>query len=327
MIDDTHGASFIAAASFEPRCMTGPAAFLEAGGSADAADVVTLGGGSTALAQNVEGLQKRGFSRIAPVDRLNTRSLWRWAWRCASNASRDVVVDATCIPRELLAMVLFGLSVRRESLDRVRVLYTAPERYVTLLDLPEEEKWLSRGIHALRTILGYPGDFASERNRHVVALAGHEDDRMLEVIEFLEPTRLSIGSEQKNSSTVAHANQISEKVKAHLRERMGHPEYGDVVFYADSIDGTLQSLKDMLLPQTDENVALIAMNTKLSFIGAALCALQLRHIRFVYAVPVEYNPHYSEGVRDLMSFDITEAIRTSATTPVRSAPGGSIQQA
>ena len=318
MIESANGASLFAAPSFEPRSLAGPRAFVDAGGAPEDAFLARLGEWSLELNNNAAELQTSGFSNLEAVDRFSAKSLWAWTWRCVSAARDDVVVDATCIPRELLAMLLFALSVRRQHLNRVRILYTAPEQYVTQREeLPEPERWLSRGIRTLRTIVGYPGDFASERNRHVVALAGHEDNRLFEIISYLEPTRLSIGNEQKNSSTVANAEQVSQKVKARLRESVGHPEYGEVVFYADSVVQTFDSLRQMLVGETTDNVALIAMNTKLSFIGAALCALHLRHVRLVYAVPLEYNPRYSAGVGEVTQFDITDLLKGAATIPAR----------
>lgn len=318
MIASAAGASLFATPSFEPRSLAGPEAFLAAGGSAGAAFLATLGGKSIELQGNLQAMGDLGFRAFTAVDRFDARSIWRWVWQSAAAAGDDIIVDATCIPREMLAMVLFALSVRRNQIRRVRVLYTAPERYVTLRnDLGPEERWLSRGIRTLRSVVGYPGDFAAERNRHVVALAGHEDDRLSEIISFLEPTRLSVSNEQKESSTVADADRISAVVKTGLRETIGLPEYGEVEFYADSIEQTFHSLRALLKDQRHENVALVAMNTKLSFIGAAVCCLHLRHVRLVYAVPIEYNPHYSEGVREVMEFDVTEMLNTAATIPVR----------
>lgn len=320
--------SLFGATSFEARSLKGPEEFLKRGGSASSAFLARLADNSDALRGNLERLRQLGFSSATTVDRFRSRALWNWAWRSVSAASSDIIVDATCIPRELLGMLLFALSVQRDRLDRVRIFYTTPQTYVTQRrDVPDDRIWLSRGIRTVRSILGYPGDFDSERNRHVVALAGHEDDRLSAIIEYLEPTRLSISNEQGESSTVAGADRVSEKVKARLRESIGRVELGEVVFYANSIDRTFTSLKQMLAKQTHENIALIAMNTKLSFVGAALCGLHLRHVRMVYAVPNEYNPGYSEGVRELKESDITALVKSAATTPVHQAPAESHQRA
>jgi hypothetical protein len=318
VISSTAGASFFGSVSFEPRSVEGPRAFINFGGSTEAACFANLGGDTEILRTNRDVLNDLGYTNVVNVDRLSAKSLWEWTWRNVSAARDDVVVDATSLPRELLAMILFALSVRRKSLKRVRMFYSAPDRYVTQReDIPLAERWLSRGTRAIRSIVGFPGDFESERARHLVALAGHEDERLLEIISYMEPTRLSISNEQKHSSTVANADRISDLVKAKLRESVGLLEYGDVTFFADSIAQTFDSLSSMLSIRTDENVGLVAMNTKLSFVGAALCALQLRHVRLVYAVPLEYNPQYSEGFKQVTEHDVTEQIKRSTTIPAR----------
>lgn len=318
MISPCRGTSLFAASSFEERSLTGPAAFLEAGGATTSSFLVSLGGTGESFSRNVTTLRDRGFTAIAELDRFSSRSLWAWTWQAVNSSGCDVLVDATCFPRELLAMLLFAFSVRRQSLARVRVLYTAPTVYVTQCDVPKEEQWLTRGIRTLRSVVGYPGDFASERKRHVVALAGHEVERLLEIISYLEPTKLSISNEEADSSTVEGASELSATVKARLREMIGLPEYGEVRFFANSIERTFESLHLFLSGTAQENVALVAMNTKLSFIASALCCLHQRHVRLVYAVPQEYNPCYSSGVGSVTEVDITSILMSSATTPVHS---------
>ena len=204
--------------------------------------------------------------------------------------------------------------MRRDSINRVRVIYTPPEKYITQRqDIPEDERWLSRGLRTVRSILGYPGHFIGDRERHVIAMTGHEVDRLAEIIGYLEPTKLSLNNEQNDSSTIPEAGEISESVKSKLRETIGRPKYNEIVFYANSIERTYYSLKDSLSDSAHENTIIIGMNTKLSFIGAALCALHLRHIRMVYAVPAEYNPEYSKGSGEVEEHDITKFIKGANT--------------
>ena len=70
---------------------------------------------------------------------------------------------------------------------------------------------------------------------------------------------------------------------------------------------------DVKLGESDENVALAAMNTKLSFVGAVLFALSNRTVRMIYAVPREYNPLYCEDVGKSMRIDITALVRGANT--------------
>ncbi|SRR6266702_2030995 len=322
MVDPTKNL-FIGAVSFEKRSLVAPKKFLSEGGTPDRMCIVRLAEDSPQLQENLAEFEEMGLANIAKHDRLSSRSLWDWAWGALQNAEGDVVIDATCLPREPLGMLLFALSVKRDQLGQIKVLYVSvpPNGYATLNEsLPPEDRWLSKGVVTIRSILGFPGNFGSEKKRHVVAMTGHELERLLDTIIFHEPNRLSISNEQESTSTVEGAERYSKEVADKLRHEIPLPEIETVRFSANSIDETFDSLKAMGIDSENENVALVAMNTKLSFIGAALFALQDRNIRMVYAVPEKYNPLYCTGVGELKEYDITEYIKSSKTTQVRSNP-------
>lgn len=311
------------AVSFEDRCIIGPERFIQAGGNPSALYIARLPDNSSQMLFNIKLLEKSGLRVFHDVDRMNSRALWEWVWARVSNVSGDVIIDATCLPRELLGMILFALSVRRDRLGRIEVCYTSAPKEVTggyatqNKDLRDDQRWLSKGVVAIRSILGFPGDFSSEKKRHVIAFAGHEFDRMLQVVEFLEPNIVSVSNEQENTSTVNGAAVISADVATKLRDKIAEPIIRPVKFSANSIDETFKGLGELKLNASLENIALIAMNTKLSFIGAALFALHRRKVRMMYAVPEIYNPLYCVGAGEFKVHDITEKLKTSATTQAR----------
>ncbi len=313
---------FIGALSFEERCTLAPIRFVQSGGNTDSVHLVKLAGDSPQVAENVERFKKVGLTRFPMSDRFSSRSLWDWIWSVVRVAEGDVDVDATCLPREVLGMLLFALSVRRQKLNRIQLLYVSappsPGGYATQnQSLKQEEQWLTKGVVTIRSILGFPGNFDSEKRRHLVALAGHEFERLLNIIVFYEPDRLSLSSERKGTSTVDGAGDYSNKVEVELRQELRQkiplPKIEEVSFSANSITATYSSLEAMQLDSVNENVILAAMNTKLSFVGAALFALHERNMRMVYAVPERYNPLYCQGVGKLQEFDITDLIKSAKT--------------
>ena len=307
---------FIGAVSFEDRSIQGPQKFLEEGGTSETIRVVRLAEDSSALQDNLNVLADMGIADIPMTDRFSSKSLWEWAWGVVSNAPGNVIVDATCLPRELLGMLLFALS--RQRLDSVQVWYVAapPGGYATQNeDLREEDRWLSQGVVAIRSILGYPGDFSSEKKRHLIALAGHEYERLLHVIVSQEPAKLSLENEQEDTSTAEGAIEYSRTVAKKLRQEIALPEILPVSFSAKSIEETFRNLTNMGLDWAHENVALVAMNTKLSFIGAALYALHNRSVRMIYAVPEKYNPLYCRGSGKLSTHDITNTLKNFRPIP------------
>ena len=316
--------SFIGAVSFEERSISGlSSAYAGEILSVGRAELVHFRVNLEQLEKNIDQVRSDHGLDTVELDRFDTKAMWEWVWNTISNCHSSVTIDATCLPRELLGMLIFALSVRRENIEKANILYTyAPsgdrEGYATQNQaLQEGEGWLSKGIVAIRSIVGYPGDFSSERKCHAIALVGHEFERMLEMLKAIEPSRCSLGNEEGSSSTVYSAGNYSEVVANSLRKDVAVPkEIVQIDFHANSIEKTLEGLKRIDVRPDEENTVLIAMNTKLSFIGAALYALQERSIRMIYSVPERYNPSYCIGAGETKSIDITEYLNQANTTPV-----------
>ena len=183
----------------------------------------------------------------------------------ASNLRGDLTIDITCMPRELLGMLLFAVSVKRQCFSNISVAYVAAPvgGYATQNEqLPESARWLSKGVACVRSIIGYPGVFHSERPCHLVVFAGHERERILQLVEYIEPRRLTISEELEHSSTVPGAREISRNVAEELKHKIHVPEIGEnIEFSSSSIGKVYSSLMDSGLGESSENVALAAMNT------------------------------------------------------------------
>lgn len=311
--------ALIATASFEKRSTYWVRKFMDSGGEPDTvflADVIEHG---DEYAENLALMRELGVKNVDQIDRFSSESLWLWVVRVIERASilnGKLTIDITCMPRELLGMLLFAVSVRRQCFSSISVAYvSAPAGgYATQNErLQKSARWLSKGVACVRSIVGYPGVFRSERPCHLVVFAGHEKERILQLVEYVEPRRLSISEELEHSSTVPGAREISQEVAQELKRKIQVPEMGDIEFSSSSIDEVYSSLVDSRLGDSGENVALAAMNTKLSFVGAALFALSNRAIKMMYAVPREYNPLYCEGIGDASRFDITSLIGKANT--------------
>ena len=309
----------MSACSFEERSLVWPREFLKNGGDPGNVFLANIVERDKRYQDNLELLRGLGIRNVVDVDRLSSKSLWGWACsavqKACSRTSR-LLIDITCLPRELLGMVLFVASVRRLGLTSVEIVYVAaPEGgYASQnASLPEKDRWLSKGVVAVRSIVGYPGMFKGDRACHLVVLAGHEMERIWEIVEYVEPRRLTISAERAGSSTVEGAGDVSRRVAEKLKDRIQVPVIGGIEFSSSSIEEVFETLRAAELGGGIENVALVAMNTKVSFVGAALFGLVERRVRMVYAVPNVYNPLYCDGVGRKYQFDITEFIQSAKT--------------
>ena len=111
---------------------------------------------------------------------------------------------------------------------------------------------------------------------------------------------------------MAGAGVLSREVAEKLRDRIQVPKIGSISFSASSVEGVVTSLGALDFDVSVENVTLVAMNTKLAFVGAAMFSLANRGVRMVYAVPREYNPFYCIGVGTEYCFDITDMLKNAA---------------
>ena len=312
----------IAAASFEDRSTVWVREFLASGGNPEHVFFADVFESDAMYGQNIALLHELGVYNVDRVDRFSSHNLWSWTWSVVEKVCTpgcNLLIDVTCMPRELLGMLLFAVSVKRLIVGSVSVAYVAAPKggYATQnKNLPESERWLSKDVTTVRSIIGFPGIFRSERLSHLVILSGHEEDRISKIIEYVEPNRLTISGEQEKSSTVVGAGELSRKVATKLRDRIQVPKIGDIEFSSSSIEKVFESLINAELEKSDENIALVAMNTKLSFVGAALFALCQREVRMIYAVPQKYNPLYCQGVGESHQFDITELVRRAKTEPM-----------
>lgn len=314
---DSMARSLVAAASFEERSLVITREFLNEGGTTGDVYLANVIEHNIQDVNNVGAFVELGINAMEALDRLSSKDLWRWAWRTIDAVpDGEIVVDITCFPRELLGMILFAISLRRRKFKNVAVRYVgAPSRgYATQNpSLDKADQWLSRGIHEIRSVLGYPGEFSGERENHLVALAGHEEARMMEIVKYVEPRKLSIGGGQPGSATAEGAGEYSRSVVEKLRSKVPVPNVRDVEFRSDSIHDVLERLCELDIDYKKENVWLTAMNTKIAFVGAALFALRERKVRMMYAVPDRYNRAYCEGVGTAFRMEITDLIGGART--------------
>ena len=55
------------------------------------------------------------------------------------------------------------------------------------------EKWLSKGVKEIRSVLGFPGEILPSRKNHLIVLTGYEYERAKTIIDILQPYSLALG--------------------------------------------------------------------------------------------------------------------------------------
>jgi len=275
---------FLCSVSFEDRCRS----------VADSIDPCRVGHVLIAENENhidLHGdnagyLQGRFSSRFDPVmldtskplktaDSLEA-ALRKWV----GDKHKRVVVDITTFTREAL-LILFRLLHDRFPQADVRYVYARAAEFDP--GAPKEEKWLSKGVEEVRSVLGYPGELLPSRRLHLIVLVGLEHERATELIRAYEPSMISLGYAQQAEGDLdpdkLGFNRVSAVFGAADRFTF---ERHDPLHVKAVIEERVASHKD-------SNVVIAPMNTKASTLGAALVAMDNPEVQLCYAQASVYN--------------------------------------
>lgn len=244
------------------------------------------------VAKNLEYLHNRlGTNQCQPLA-LDTNNPIKTGDRIAESIEscllptpQRFVIDTTTFTRESLLILIRCLKQYLKDSDCVRFLYAHAKEYS--IGDPFEDKWLSKGIREVRSVLGYPGDLLPSRQSHLIILVGFEDERALSLIRECEPSRISLGvGDEAEMGTLPH-----QKTNVHrfdrLKSFLGSVE--QFTFKGYDADATKEVLKQQIAAAPDFNTIIAPMNTKISTLGAAALALEDESIQLCYAQANIYN--------------------------------------
>lgn len=110
----------------------------------------------------------------------------------------SILIDISTFTHETLLILIRIINENFKNAE-VTFLYTNAADYDT--ESPKEEKWLSKGIEEIRTVLGYPGNILPFEKTHLIVIVGYEYERATSIINAIEPVSLSLGFGRSDSST------------------------------------------------------------------------------------------------------------------------------
>ena len=103
-----------------------------------------------------------------------------------------LTIDITTFTHEALLILLRIIQLIPTADLGVYLVYTgAAEYFVSAKD--ESDRWLSKGVAEVRSVLGYSGSRDPSKKLHLIVLAGFETERAHKLIAVIEPAKLTVG--------------------------------------------------------------------------------------------------------------------------------------
>lgn len=219
-----------------------------------------------------------------------------------TNEPKTLVIDITTFTHEYLLMIFRILKERKREEDTMLIMYVGAKKYSHNTD-NEGEKWLTKGVKGLRSIIGYPGYSDPSKKNHLIILVGFEVERTIKLIEDFDFDLVSLAFGAENDS-IGNDNQ---KINA--------DKYAEIFsLFPNSLEFQI-SLTDPKIVKTtilehiskyhDYNIVVAPMNNKISTIGAGLAAIENKEIQLFYQQANIYNTDaYSQASDDYFLIEI-----------------------
>lgn len=222
-----------------------------------------------------------------------------------ANPSLNLVIDITTFTHETLLILINVLRNRIDfSNDNIFFVYNIAADYSSETT-NIKEKWLSKGIGDIRSVVTYPGLINPTLPYHLIILVGFESERTLLLIENFDTTIISLGLGYTEFAR-ENVGKMRDITTINHKEIVNRFPY---VFTFDfSLDNPLNTSADILkhitkFPETNSIIA--PMSNKISTVGAALANFKNPAIQICYASSNQYNvSKYSVSSDDCILFQL-----------------------
>jgi hypothetical protein len=280
---------FVCATSFERRSLSIPTALARH----DVRRVVMFsdneiaGETGVAVAESIAGMFPGRTSQhfIKLRDPLDIANKMIQALMEHVRAAAEVVIDVTTFTHEALLILLRVIQIFGVPDVRFTGVYTGASEYA--IGLAPEDKWLTKGVLDIRSILGFSGESIPTQGQHLIVLAGFELERAERIIDAYEPNLLSIGLGDPLESISSTHFSVNQWFHRKLLER--YTTVKQFVFSCDDVTHTRDAILQQARSLPGYNVLVAPLNTKISTVGAGLAALEDPGIQLCYAVTEQYN--------------------------------------
>ncbi len=280
---------FFTSASFEERCFSISSEIKDF----DFKKVIFFNSNELeSIIENSKLLEKRLGAKASREELVTDEPIFNYVKiynlvkKLGDGSKPNIFIDITTFTHETLLIFIRVLHFHKEDLGKIFVSYLGAEEYS--VNEEGDDKWLSKGIEEIRTVIGYPGFSDPTKDNHLLILFGFESERTKRLINEFEFDHVSLGFANVENSIQANHQVINAKRHQNLVK-----EYNAKTFEFSLID--INSVKNDILKYLSKeefqemNIVISPMNNKISTIGAGLAAIENENIQITYAKPSIYN--------------------------------------
>ena len=197
----------------------------------------------------------------------------------SASIGKEALVDLSTMPREVLWSILFWLEA---SGTKVQYVYNRPSAYAS--------EWLARDPNDPRFVFKLAGTLEIDRPTALVAVTGFDENRCRQAVEFYEPTRVLLATQQgaQYDNNVRNVGRTFGTGGITI-ERAAVDAYSEDHGY-----GVLRKHVDEL--SRSHNVILCSFGPKPSAIALYRLQREYPQTALAYIGCKEYNLEYSSGL-------------------------------
>ena len=214
---------------------------------------------------------------------------------------KNILLDISTFTHEILLIFLRILKNWSNNVE-LTCIYTNTKDYS--INEKMENKWLSRGLKDVRTVLGYPGDNTRARKNHLVAIVGYEYERAYNIINMIETNSLSLGYvEAEETSTEKNKDANIQYLRLVEEMAISYDDIERFTISCRNVSKTIIELQKILEKHKNDNIIVVPLNNKVSTLAVAITGFQHQEIQICYGQPLLYNEKgYSQPGSDFYCF-------------------------
>lgn len=231
---------------------------------------------------------------LVPISSVSPLEIADGVYEALNKRTRSVpehyLIDITTFTHEGLLIFLKVLAKTIRTEDTVQFVYTSALYYGGGEDTKVGDRWLSKGVVEVRTVLGYPGKHFPSNKTHLIVLVGYEHERASKLIEIIEPHSIALGYGKPGSETAEKHKEANEYfLRLVQKTTIGCDNIETFEIFCDDPFRTRDVITSIVQKVSSTNILLAPMNNKLTTIGAALAANKCEEIQMCYAQASLYN--------------------------------------